>query len=82
MKLEDISLKAIDSIICTTVGQDMTMSLIDKYLTSSQDDNAIALRNTNIQMLVNFWKSEEINALKVIKNIQSIIEDPSRLKFV
>jgi hypothetical protein len=82
MNLEDISLKAIDSIICSTVGQDMTMSLIDEYLTSSQDDNAIALRNTNIQMLVNYWKNEEINALKVIKNIQSVIEDPSRLKFI
>ncbi len=82
MKLEDISLKAIDSIICTTVGQDMTMSFIDKYLTSGTDDNAVALRDTNIQMLVNFWKSDEINALKVIKSIQSIIDDPSQLKFV
>ncbi len=82
MKLEDISLKAIDSIICTTVGQDKTVDLIDKYLTSGADDNAIALRSTNVQMLVNFWRSDEVNALKVIKSIQSIIEDPSQLKFV
>lgn len=72
-------LDKIKYILDNNIGQDKTMWLIDRYLTVGEDENAVALRDTNLAMLVSLWKSEELNALKVIKSIREIIEDPSKL---
>lgn len=66
-------------IINNNVGQDKTMWLIDRYLTVGEDENAVALRETNLAMVVGMWKADELNALKAIKSIREIVEDPSKL---
>jgi hypothetical protein len=72
-------LEKIAYIINNNIGQEKTMWLIDRYLTLGEDENAVALRITNLSMLVGMWKADEINALEAIKSIRELIEDPSKL---
>lgn len=76
--MENYDLSQIESIMTRTPGQDRSMGKIENYLNSG-DANAEALKQTNLQMVVDMWKSEEIHALKALKSIKQLIDDPSQI---
>lgn len=74
--MASLDLSKIRFIIETTPGQEMTMDKIDKHLLLEDQKH---LQGTNLGSIVNMWKSGELNPLKAIKSIKSLVENPTMI---
>ena len=75
---EDYSLQPIKSILSSNISPEEKMNQIGDFMTDTEE--GLKLSNTNLGNSVDSWFSSKNNASKWLSQIQSLINNPEKIK--